>query len=165
MAVIASVPFTPMLVIIISVMEKRLDLLAVGDITTDAFIRLKEASVHCNLDRSRCELCMRFADKIPYESVTEVPAVGNSPNAAVAAARLGLTAGLVSNLGGDENGKRCLARLDEEKIDRKFVTIHKDVPANYHYVLWYEDERTILVKHERYERLFRGQSDSTGFRI
>ncbi len=72
----------------------QLDFLALGDITTDAFIRLKEASVHCNIHKEECELCMRFADKIPYESVTVVRAVGNAPNAAVSAARLRAPSGV-----------------------------------------------------------------------
>ncbi|MFA6095349.1 MAG: hypothetical protein WC767_00690, partial [Candidatus Paceibacterota bacterium] len=65
--------------------SKKIDFLAVGDITTDAFIRLKEAHVTCNVNKEDCEICMKFADKIPYESVTVVRAVGNSANAAVAA--------------------------------------------------------------------------------
>jgi len=43
--------------------------------------------VECNLDHENCLLCVKFGQKIPFESATEVPAVGNGPNAAVAAAR------------------------------------------------------------------------------
>ena len=127
------------------------DFLAIGDTVTDAFIRLKDASVHCDVNRERCEICMRFADKVPYESVTIIPAVGNSANAAVSASRLGLTSALVSNLGDDYFGKECLDALKAEKISTDYITIHKDHKTNYHYVLWYEDERTILVKHEDYD--------------
>ncbi|MEK7574729.1 MAG: carbohydrate kinase family protein [Patescibacteria group bacterium] len=130
--------------------SKKLDFLAVGDITTDAFIRLKDASVHCNIDNEKCELCVRFADKIPYEFVEVLRAVGNSPNAAVSAARLGLKSGLVTNMGDDQNGKECLDVLKAEKISTKFVTQHKGKETNYHYVLWYEADRTILVKHQAY---------------
>jgi len=49
--------------------EKQLDLLAIGDITTDAFIRLKEASVHCDVSKDNCQICMDFASKIPYELI------------------------------------------------------------------------------------------------
>lgn len=131
-------------------MPKQLDFLAVGDITTDAFIRLKDAHVNCSVDKMDCELCMRFADKIPYESVTVVRAVGNAPNATVSAARLGLATGLVTDMGDDENGKECVGVLTKEKVDTHYVTTHKDMQTNYHYVLWFEDERTILVKHEDY---------------
>ena len=65
--------------------KNKIDFWAVGDIVIDAFIKLKDAHVHCRIDTDACELCVRFGDKVPYESVTVVPAVGNSPNAAVAA--------------------------------------------------------------------------------
>jgi len=71
---------------------KKIDFLAIGDITTDAFIKLKDAHVHKGIDNPESsELCIRFGDKVPYESVDVIRAVGNSPNAAVAAARLGLS--------------------------------------------------------------------------
>src|SRR3989338_3212234 len=131
-------------------MRHEYDLIAMGDTVTDAFIRLKDASVHCDISRERCVICMRFADKIPYEDVFVVPAVGNSANAAVAGARLGLRAALVSNVGDDYFGKECLETLAAEKVATEFVKAHPGKKTNYHYVLWYEDDRTILIKHEEY---------------
>lgn len=127
------------------------DFIAIGDTVTDAFIRLKEASVHCTIDRERCEICMRFADKIPYEAVYVVPAVGNSANAVVSASRLGLKSALVSNVGDDYFGKECLDALKGERVATEFVRVHSGQKTNYHYVLWYEDDRTILIKHEAYD--------------
>ena len=132
-------------------MESQLDFLAIGDITTDAFIRIKDAHVHTTIDREERELCMKFADKIPYESLEIVKAVGNSANAAVAAARLGLTSTLMSNVGNDQNGKECLGVLNENGVSVDYVKVNEGKNTNYHYVLWYEDERTILVKHEEYD--------------
>ena len=131
-------------------MAKPLDFVALGDITTDAFIRIKEASVNCDLNREHCKLCFSFGEKIPYESVTIVRAVGNSPNASVSAHRLGLNSGLITNLGDDQNGKECLQTLKKEGVNTDFVTIHKGLETNYHYVLWFEEERTILIKHHEY---------------
>lgn len=135
-------------------MKSNLDFLAIGDITTDAFIRLQDASVHCNVDNEKCELCMKFADKVPYEFVEVVRAVGNSANAAVSAARLGLNSSLMADIGGDENGKECLAELKKNKVLTKSVTVHKKMKTNYHYVLWFEQDRTILVKHEHFDYKF-----------
>lgn len=132
-------------------MAQQYDFIAIGDTVTDAFIRLKDASVHCDLNREKCVICMRFADKIPYEEVIIVPAVGNSANAAVGAARLGLRSALVSNVGDDYFGKECLDALTAEKVAVEFIAIHKGQKTNYHYVLWYEDDRTILIKHENYD--------------
>lgn len=129
---------------------KKIDFLAIGDIVVDAFIKLKDAHIHCNLDKEGCELCVRFGDKIPYESVTVIPATGNSSNAAVCAARLGLSSALMTNIGADQNGQDSLKKLIEEKVDTTFVKTESDKTTNYHYVLWYDIDRTILVKHENY---------------
>lgn len=130
------------------------DFLAIGDTTIDAFIRLKDAKKHCAVDRERCELCLRFADKVPYESVTVIPAVGNSANAAISAARLGLASGFLGWVGNDKNGASCIRVFEEEGVDTSLITRETETPTNYHFVLWYEDERTILVKHERYAYRF-----------
>jgi ribokinase len=126
--------------------------IAIGDTVTDAFIKLKDAEEITN--HGEREICLPFATKVPYESVEEVPAVGNSANAAVAAARLGFTTALVTHLGDDIYGKRCLERLEQENISTKFITVHPGELSNYHYVLWYGTDRTILVKHQEYKRSF-----------
>src|SRR3990167_5155090 len=102
-------------------MEHNYDFLGIGDITTDAFIKLKTPSAHIDIDKGAREICMRFADKIPYEDVFVVPAVGNASNAAVAASRLGLKSALISNVGGDYFGKECLDTLRAEKVSTEFV--------------------------------------------
>jgi sugar/nucleoside kinase (ribokinase family) len=128
-----------------------MDFLAVGDIVIDDFIRLKDAHVTCRVDSEACELCMRWGDKIPFEFAKVVPAVGNSANAAVAAARLGLKAGLRAYVGDDGHGQECLAQLMREKVDTSFVEKQAGKRTNYHYVLWFESQRTILVKHEAFD--------------
>ncbi len=131
-------------------MEKEYDFIAIGDTVTDAFIRLKEAEVHCDINKEHCTICMRFGDKIPYEDVFVVPGVGNSANAAVAASRLGLRSALVANIGDDYFGKECLAVFEKEKVGTEFIAAHPGYKTNYHYVLWYDADRTILVKHQEY---------------
>lgn len=133
---------------------KKIDFLAIGDVVIDAFIKLIDAHVHCKIDSDACELCVRFGDKIPYESVHIIPAVGNSPNAAVCAARLGLSSALVTNIGDDKHGKDCLDKLNSEKINTDYVAIEKGKNTNYHYVLWYDVDRTILVKHTEFTYKF-----------
>lgn len=127
------------------------DFVAIGDTVTDAFIKLKDAHIHANLDHEKEEICIPFAAKIPYDSVEVIPAVGNSANAAVSAARLGLKSALVTHLGKDRNGEEALERLKSEKVGTDFVSVEDGKKTNYHYVLWYADDRTILVKHEEYK--------------
>lgn len=126
------------------------DFLAIGDIVTEPFIRLKDASVHCSVDTERCEICMRFGDKIPYEFAELAVAVGNASNAAVAASRLGLSSSLRAYVGEDRYGIECIEKLVEEGVDTSLMVTEAGKSTNYHYVLWYESERTILVKHEEF---------------
>jgi len=91
---------------------------------------------------------MRWGDKIPYEYSIFMPAVGNSANAAVSAARLGLNSSLRAYVGSDRYGEECMERLTQEKVDTSYMVTESGMKTNYHYVLWYESERTILVKHE-----------------
>ena len=131
-------------------MSSNYDFIAIGDTVTDAFIHLKDPSAHVDIDHGEREICIKFGDKIPYEEVFVVPAVGNSANASVTAARLGLKSALVSNLGDDHFGQECLDVLKKEGVATEFIKAHKGMKTNYHYVLWYEDERTILIKHEEF---------------
>lgn len=128
----------------------KYDFVAFGDITIDAFIRLKDAKVHCSINNESCELCVRFGQKVPFESVQEVFAVGNGPNAAVAAVRLGLASTVVANVGDDRNGADCVKTLEKEGMRTEYILSHVGIKTNYHYVLMYEAERTILVKHEEF---------------
>ncbi len=132
--------------------SESVDILSIGDIVVDDFIRLKDAEAYCDIDQENCKLCVRFGDKVPFEFHEVVYAVGNSPNAAVSAARLGLDSALSAAIGNDENGKKCLDSLKKDKVTTDFVETDKKLPTNYHYVLWYGPERTILVNHSPYER-------------
>lgn len=124
--------------------------IAIGDTTVDEFIKLEEARVSCDENGEHCTLSMPWGDKIPYESSVLIPAVGNAANAAVAAARLGLPSGFVSNVGRDRFGEEILAALARERVDARHVAVHEGIPTNHHYVLMLDAERTILIRHEAY---------------
>lgn len=132
--------------------NNQLDILCIGDTVVEPFIKLEKAEVHCNVDNSGCTITLPFGAKIPYESATVCAGVGNSANAAVAFARLGLSTAIATELGDDENGKLCLENFRKEKIATYAIGIHKGIPTNYHYVLWYPPERTILVKHNTFPK-------------
>lgn len=133
-----------------TVEENKIDFLAIGDIVIDAFIKLKQADITGEPDTSNYKICLPFAEKVPYEDVFVLPAVGNAANAAVSAARLGVNSGLVANLGDDKEGQECLQSLRKDNVNINFIKINKGIKTNYHYVLWYPPERTILIKHEKY---------------
>lgn len=131
--------------------QKQIDILAVGDVVTDAFIKLLDDEARVIKDKNDNPwLSLPFASKVPFDHVEVVPAVGNASNASVAFAKLGLDSGLVSNIGPDDNGRDILAALHKVDVDTRFVHINPGRQSNYHYVLWYKEDRTILIKHEEY---------------
>jgi len=132
--------------------SKQLDVLCIGDVVTDAFIDLIEKYEHTQKrDDGVTELAFELGTKIPYDHAEVIAGVGNAPNASVSLARLGLNAGLVSNVGDDDWGKEIIAALKQNGVDTRFVHTNPGKVSNYHYVLWYAEERTIFIKHENYE--------------
>ncbi len=127
-----------------------MDFIAIGDTVVDEFINLKEAQVNCDSNNEACTITMRWGDKIPYESAEVVVAVGNAANAAVSAARLGLSTGFISNVGRDKFGEEIIAALAREGMDTGYIQVNDGIPTNHHYALSYEAERTILIRHEAY---------------
>jgi ribokinase len=132
--------------------QKQLDVLSVGDVVTDAFIKLLPDQEKVEIGKDgQPDLSIPFGTKIPYDHAEIIEGVGNAANAAVAFARLGLNSGLVANVGDDSWGRDILAALHKNKVDTRFIHINPHMKSNYHYVLWYKEERTILIKHEEYD--------------
>jgi sugar/nucleoside kinase (ribokinase family) len=127
----------------------KYDIVSIGDTTIDAFIELHEASVHCSVDHSDCQLCLSFADKVPYEKLTMLPA-GNSTNNAVGSARLGMKNAFVTAVGDDDNGRKIIRELTHERIGTESIHINKGVQTNFHFALSFQGERTILIKHNKF---------------
>jgi sugar/nucleoside kinase (ribokinase family) len=130
----------------------QFDILSVGDVVTDAFIKLFDDQAKVVTDDKDADwLAIPFATKLPFDHTEVIPAVGNAGNAAVSFARLGMKTGFVTNVGADAQGREIIAHLDKEDVDTRFVRINQHKKSNYHYVLWYKEERTILIKHEEYD--------------
>ncbi len=129
--------------------NNKFDFIAIGDIVVDAFITMKAAKVRD--ENGNPELCFSFADKIPYEELEVISAVGNSPNASVSASRLGLNSALVTNVGDDDYGRECQRALENNSVNTQFLKVHSGEKTNYHFVLIYKADRTILVKHAEFD--------------
>lgn len=130
--------------------KKQIDFLAIGDIVVDAFIELADAKVHCDINNDNCTISMRFGDKIPYKKLTVVSGVGNAPNASVSAARLGLSSACISHIGDDQHGRDCIDNLEKNNVNTSLVQIQKGFDTNYHFVMSFDAERTILIKHAEF---------------
>lgn len=122
-----------------------LDFIAIGESLRDIFYLLDEASLGCSLQKDRCLLCLDFSEKIPVRRIVKVPAAGNSANAAVGAARLGLRVSLVSWVGKDHSGRHIQEALKDERVDLRFLTVDSHHPTSEATVLVFHGERTQLV--------------------
>ncbi len=131
-------------------MKRKYDLVCIGDVVMDAFITLKEAKVEWDKTHEHPELIMPFADKIPYESLMVATAVGNASNVAVGARRLGLDVGMLTSVGDDHYGREVLDWYRKEGVGTEYVKVNRGLPTNYHFVLTFKAERTILIKHQKY---------------
>ena len=88
--------------------QKQIDVLAVGNVVTDVFIRLLDSEATVEKGSDGLRLSMAYAAKVPFDHSEVVPAVGNASNAAVSFAKLGLDSGLVANVGGDAGGREII---------------------------------------------------------
>lgn len=127
-------------------------ILSIGDIFSDAFIKLREDQARIDTDPDGSKrLSLPFGSKPPYDSVEIVQAVGPSPNAAVSFSRLGLRSGLMAYLGDDQPGQDSLDYLHGQNIDTSTMSRQAGIKSNYYYVLRYGADRTILVRNEDYD--------------
>ncbi len=127
------------------------EVLSVGDVVSDAFIKLFDDQAHTYANEHGKWLAMQYGTKLPFEKAVIVEGVGNAANAAVSLTRLGLNCGFVTNVGDDKYGRGIIAALHKNHVDTRWVTVNPGKISNYHYVLWYKEERTILINHEKYD--------------
>jgi len=130
---------------------KQPDVVSVGDVVTDAFIKLIDDQAETYENEKGKWLAMPFGTKLPFDHAEVIEGVGNAANASVAFARLGLGSAFVANVGGDNYGRDIINAMHKNGVDTRFIRINPDKKSNYHYVLWYKEERTILIKHEEYD--------------
>lgn len=126
--------------------KTEFDFISIGDTVIDAFIKLSVGHIQETAHGS--ELCLPYGAKVPFDEVYILPAVGNSANAAVSAARLSLNAGIITSLGNDSYAQDCFTQFKKDNVAIDFIRQEEGKKTNYHYVLWQGDDRTILIKHE-----------------
>ncbi len=127
------------------------DVLCVGDAATDVFIRLSDDHIHSHREGADSWLDLPFGGKVPFDYALTVDAGGNAANAAVGLARLGVSSALAAHAGDDRIGSHMQAALQHEGVDTHLVQLDRGRTSNRNFVLWYGQDRTILVRHELYE--------------
>lgn len=125
-----------------------LDIISIGDVTTDVFVQVDELKLICTHDKTDCLLCMHYADKIAARRVDKLIG-GNSGNIAIGSRRLGLKSALYAQVGNDAQGKLLLKSLKDDNVGTKYFMLAKGELTNYSVIINYHAERTILVHHEK----------------
>ena len=114
-------------------MHNQLDIVSVGDVVTDAFIKLYDNQAQVFVDAAgRKIIAMEFGTKLPFDHAEVIEGVGNAANGAVACARLGMNTGFVTNVGGDQQGRDIITALVNNGVDHRFVRVNPRKKSNYH---------------------------------
>jgi len=127
-----------------------MDILMIGDSTIDEFLKIDEAEVTCSKDKINCQICLPFGSKVSVNEYSTSIA-GNSINTGVGLSKLGLKVFLDSELGNDAFGNQIISELFKRGVDTTYVKLNADKITNVHQIIFFQDERTILTYHEKYE--------------
>ena len=131
----------------------NVDLLTIGDPTIDTFVKIHDAHLALRLHPDRTELCINYADKIPVDELHRTPA-GNSVNAVLAAARLGVRTATYGVTGDDSDGHWIRQELEAAGVDTSLMAFDPGQPTNASTALVFHGERTLFVLHQaRHYRL------------
>lgn len=130
------------------------DIITIGDSLLDTFLILDESdNTNIMTAHDQKKLCFNYAEKIAVKnSVHSVG--GNAANVAVGAAKLGLKAGIVTQLGNDITGHAIHRAIKMQGVDTKFIRLIDGKETRYSVVLNYKAERTILSYHPEREYTF-----------
>lgn len=126
--------------------DTKFDIVCIGDALVDAFLGLHAASVHCRLDRTKCELCVQYGAKIPLDDCQFLIG-GNGANVSVGISRLGYKAGIVAEIGEDEFASKIEKALMNEAVDIERLIQTKGAQSTFSMIINFQGERTIFTKH------------------
>ncbi len=135
------------------------DVVSLGDVVTDEFIRLPSGPVHVRTDEHGSWLEIPLGVKLAVGDDAPANTGGSAANAAVALAHLGLRVGLASYLAHDQVGLDVLSALRAQDVDTRLI--HVDAPTHTvrNFVLSFGGERTILVRHAAFTYHWTGLRD------
>ena len=128
----------------------NLDLLLIGDVSIDEFMKISDALLLCDINHENCQICFDYEDKIPVEQF-EATLAGNSNNTGVGCKKLGLSVAIYCELGDDSNGQKFIDEYKKLGINTDFCIENPGKKTNVHPIIVFRGERTILSYHELYD--------------
>jgi len=124
------------------------DIFTIGDATVDTILQIDDATLNCDIKEHECQICFTYADKIPVAGGVQTVG-GNAVNVAVGTSKLGLSTGIITEVGDDMNGRFIIDTLDKHSITTTKVRVQRGKDTRYAIILNYKGERTILSYHAR----------------
>lgn len=129
------------------------DVISVGDALVDAFLTIKDASSHMNLDSEAQLLCVGFGKKVPVDDCQFLLG-GNACNVSVGISRLGLKSALCAEIGDDEFSLKIINGLKKESVNTSTVIQGKQKSSSFAIGINFKGERTLFVDHVTREHNF-----------
>ena len=123
-----------------------MDLLTIGDISIDLFLKVSDAEVHCNIEKEDCKISFDYGEKIPVEEF-KMTVAGNAANVASGAAKLGLKAAIYTEVGNDLNAEFAQRELDKRGVNTGNFYKNRDSVTDVHPIVVFKGERTIFSHH------------------
>lgn len=123
------------------------DILTIGDSVLDTYVMIDDATVHCDINKEHCKLCLNYAEKIPITGSAQSVG-GNAANVAVGTHLLGFNSAIITEVGDDLNGHTILASLKKAGVHTKYIQVKKQ-ETRYAIILNFKGERTILSQHPK----------------
>ena len=124
------------------------DLLAIGDVSIDQYMRIDEAFVEGTPENDSYRICVDFASKIPVKEFAAFIA-GNSCNNVISCTLLGMQCALYTEFGNDSNSELFISELKKLGINTDYCIHNPGHPTNIHTIIVHEGERTIFSYHEK----------------
>lgn len=131
-------------------MQKNVDLLTIGDVCIDLYLKLEGPNVSESGSEESPKICFYHGSKIPVRSLKSNVA-GNAVNVSIGAATLGLRSSIYSEVGNDPQGDRVIQELSRRGVDTNLINKNDNIQTGIHPVIVYAGERTIFSHHEQKE--------------
>ena len=136
------------------------DVVSLGDVVNDQIIRLPSDAVTRLSDADGEWLKVPLGRKVVLEDDSAEAMGGTAANAAVTLAHLGLRVGLAAFIAHDQVGLEILDSLHAHDVDTRLVHVDSPPHTVRNFVLTYQGERTILVRHADFHYRWTGLRDS-----
>lgn len=126
----------------------KLDLLTIGDVCIDLYMKVEESEVSEDKDPDRPKICFYHGSKIPVKSEMSNIA-GNAVNVSMSTTKLGLKTAIYAETGDDEEAERIIKELKETGVLTDFIHKNPNSQTGVNPVIVYKGERTIFSHHEQ----------------